>query len=108
VNAGRVWPCQELAVFFAWALLTSSFGKWLESVHAAPDIVFLIIQRLIKWRSSEPSSPTQSNMAGLLQAIAAQDRVGWLAFFEGCDAIKWAGVQKANFLWLGGGCSAPS
>ena len=40
-------------------------------------------------------------MPGLLQAIAAQDRIGWLAFFEGCIAVKWAGVQEAHFLWLG-------
>jgi hypothetical protein len=40
-------------------------------------------------------------MPGLLQAIAAQDRIGWLAFFEGCIAIEWAGVQEAHFVWLG-------
>jgi hypothetical protein len=39
-------------------------------------------------------------MPGLLQAIAAQDRIGWLAFFEGCIATEWAGVQEAHFVWL--------
>jgi hypothetical protein len=40
-------------------------------------------------------------MPGLLLAIAAQDRIGWLAFFEGCIAVEWSGVQEAHFLWLG-------
>jgi hypothetical protein len=40
-------------------------------------------------------------LPGLLQAIQAQDRMCWLAFFEGCIAEEWAGVQHAHFLWLG-------
>jgi hypothetical protein len=36
-------------------------------------------------------------MPGLLLAIAAQDRISWLAFFEGCIAVEWAGVQEAHF-----------
>jgi hypothetical protein len=40
-------------------------------------------------------------MPGLLQAIAAQDCMGWLAFFEWCIAVEWAGVQEAHFIWLG-------
>jgi hypothetical protein len=27
--------------------------------------------------------------------------MGWLAFFEGCIAIEWAGVQEVHYLWLG-------
>jgi hypothetical protein len=38
---------------------------------------------------------------GLLLAIAAQDRIGWRAFFEGCIAVEWSGVQEAHYLWLG-------
>jgi hypothetical protein len=97
----HVWQCQEPAVFFVWALLMSSFSKWMQKVHTANDIVYWIIQRLTEWRTSEPFSPAQSDMPGLLQAISAQDRIGWLAFFEGCIAIEWAGVQEAHFLWLG-------
>jgi hypothetical protein len=37
----------------------------------------------------------------LLQAIKAQDRVGWLTFFEGCMTLEWSGLQEAHFLWLG-------
>jgi hypothetical protein len=37
----------------------------------------------------------------LLLAFAAQDRIGWLAFFEGCIVVEWAGVQEAHFLWFG-------
>ena len=58
-------------------------------------------QRLTKWQSSEPFSHAHSDMPGLLQAIDAQDRIGWLAFFEGCIAVEWAGVQEAHFIWLG-------
>jgi hypothetical protein len=100
-NARHVWKCQESAVFFVWALLMSSLSKWLEKLHTANDIIHWIIQRLAEWRSSEPFSAAQSDMPGLLQAIAAQDRIGWLAFFEGCVAIEWAGVQEAHFVWLG-------
>ena len=35
-----------------------------------------------------------------LHAIDTQDRIGWLAFFEGCIAVEWA-VQEAHFIWLG-------
>jgi hypothetical protein len=38
---------------------------------------------------------------GLLEAIEAQDSIGWLAFFEGCITVEWAGVQEAHFIWLG-------
>jgi hypothetical protein len=91
-NVRHVWLCQEPAVFFVWALLMSLLSKWLVSVHTAKDITCWIIQRLTEWRSSEPLSPAQSDMPGLLQAIAAQDRIGWLAFFKGCVAVEWAGV----------------
>ena len=91
-NARHVWTCQEPAVFFVWALLMLAFSKWLESVHAAKDI---------NWRSSEPFSHAQFDTPGLLEAIAAKDRVGWLAFLEGCIAVEWAGAQEAHFLWLG-------
>ena len=101
-NARHVWTHQEPAVFFVWVLLMSTFSKWLELVHTAKDMTCSIIQRLIEWRSSEPFSRAQSNMPGLLQAINAQDRIGWLAFLEGCIAVKWAGVQEAHFLWLSG------
>ena len=40
-------------------------------------------------------------MSGLLQAIDAQDCIGWLAFFEGCIAVEWASVQEAHFIGLG-------
>jgi hypothetical protein len=79
----------------------SAFSKWRELVHTAKEVTFWIIQRLTEWRSSEPFSRPRSDMPGLLQAIAAQDRIGWLAFFEGCIAVEWAGVQEAHFLWLG-------
>jgi hypothetical protein len=79
----------------------SSLSNWMQKVHTAKDIVFWIIQRLTEWRTSEPFSTAQSDMPGLLQTIAAQDRIGWLAFFKGCIAIEWAGVQEAHFLWLG-------
>jgi len=55
----------------------------------------------IEWRSSGPFSNAQSSMPGLLQAIDAQDRIGWLAFFEECIAVEGAGVQEAHFIWLG-------
>jgi hypothetical protein len=100
-NVRHVWLCQEPAVFFVWALLMSLLSKWLVSVHTAKDITCWIIQRLTEWRSSEPLSPAQSDMPGLLQAIAAQDRIGWLAFFKGCIAVEWAGVREAHFIWLG-------
>jgi hypothetical protein len=80
----------------------SSLSNWMQKVHTAKDIACWIIQRLTEWRTSEPFSPAQqSDMPGLLQAISAQDRIGWLVFFEGCIAIEWAGVQEAHFLWLG-------
>jgi hypothetical protein len=102
-NAQHAWQCRDPAVFFVcWALLMSSLSKWLAKVHAANDVIHWIIQRLTKWRSSEPfSSPAQSDMPGPLQAISAQDRIGWLAFFEGCIAIEWVGVQEDHFVWLG-------
>jgi hypothetical protein len=100
-NARHVWLCQEPAVYFVWALLMSSFSAWLETVHTANDVTYWIIQRLTEWRSSEPLSVAYTDMPGLLEAIAAQDLIGWLAFFEGCIAIEWAGVQEAHFIWLG-------
>jgi hypothetical protein len=79
----------------------TSFSKWLESVHTATDVIYWIIQRLTEWRSSAPFSPIQTDLPNLLEAIEAQDRIGWLAFFEGCIAVEWAGVQDVHFLWLG-------
>jgi hypothetical protein len=79
----------------------SAFSKWLQSVHTANDVIYWIIQRLTEWRSAEPFSRAQSDMPGLLQAINAQDQIGWLAFLEGCIAVEWAGAQDAHFLWLG-------
>jgi hypothetical protein len=100
-NARHVWLCQEPAVFFVWYLLMSSFRSWLESIHTANDVNFWIIRRLTERHSSEPFSVIRTDMPGLLQSIEAQDNIGWLAFFEGCIAIEWAGVQEAHFLWLG-------
>jgi hypothetical protein len=99
-NACHVWFCQEPAVFFVWYLLMTSFRKWLELVHTATDVIHWIIQCLTEWRSSVPFSPIQTDLPGLLEAIEAQDRIGWLAFFEGYIAVKWAGMQDAYFLWL--------
>jgi hypothetical protein len=79
-----------------------SSSAWLESVNTANNITYWIIQCLMEWRSNEPSSLVHTDMPGLLLAIlAAQDRIGWLAFFEGCSAVEWSGVQEAHFLWLG-------
>jgi hypothetical protein len=79
----------------------TSFSKWLESVHTATDVIYWIIQCLTKWCSSASFSLIQTDLPGLLEAIEAQDQIGWLAFFEGCIAVKWAGIQDAHFLWLG-------
>ena len=80
----------------------SVFSKWLESVHTAKHhVTYWIIQCLMKWHSLGPFSNAQSDMPGLLQAINAQDCIGWLAFFEGCIAVEGAGVQEAHFIWLG-------
>ena len=62
---------------------------------------FFIVWRLIEWHSSKPLSPVRTDLPGLLQAIEAQDQVGWLAFFEGCIAVEWAGDHEGHFLWLG-------
>ena len=79
-----------------------AFNKWLDSVHhSTKDITYWIILHFTGWPSYEPFSHAQSNMPGLLQGIDAHDRIGWLAFFKGCTAVKWAGVQEAHFIWLG-------
>jgi hypothetical protein len=100
-NARHVWLCQDPAVFFVWALLISALSDWMVSVNTATEIYFWIIRRLTEWRSSEPLSQVHTNLPGLFQAIAVQDQIGWLAFFEGCIATEWAGVQEAHYLWLG-------
>jgi hypothetical protein len=61
----------------------------------APVILYWIIQRLslTQWRSFESFSPISTDQPGLrMQAIQAQDHMGWLAFFKGCIAIEWAGI----------------
>jgi hypothetical protein len=97
----HVWLCPDPAVFFIWALLMSSCSAWLESVQMAKEITYWIIQCLTEWCSTEPFSSAQTDLPGVLQAIEAQDHMGWLAFFEGCNAVEWAAVQQASFLWLG-------
>jgi hypothetical protein len=87
--------------FVVWALLVSSLSDWLVSVNTANDVVFWIIRHLMEWRSSEPLSPIHTDLPGLQQVIEAQDRIGWLSFFEGCIAVEWVGVQEAHFIWLG-------
>jgi hypothetical protein len=79
----------------------SSFSDWLTSLHTATEITFWIIKHLTEWGSQEPYSTAKTDLPGLLQAIQAQDCLDWLAFFEGCIAEEWAGVQHAHFLWLG-------
>jgi hypothetical protein len=79
----------------------SFFSDWLVLVYTATAVIFWIIQRLTEWRSSEPLSPIHMDLPGLQQAIEAQYRMGWLAFFKGCIAVEWAGVQEAHFIWLG-------
>jgi hypothetical protein len=27
--------------------------------------------------------------------------MGWFPFFEGCIAVKWAGLQETHYVWLG-------
>jgi hypothetical protein len=46
---------------------------------------------------------TDGSPTGLIEAIEAQDciGIGWLAFFEGCIATEWVGIQEAHFIWLG-------
>jgi hypothetical protein len=100
-DARHVWLCQEPAVYFVWALLVSSLSDWMVSVNTANYVVFWIIRRLTEWRSAEPHSPIHTDLPGLQQAIEAQYHIGWLAFFEGCIAVEWVGVQEAHFIWLG-------
>jgi hypothetical protein len=100
-DACHVWLCQEPAVFFVWALLMSSFSDWLVSVHTNTAIIYWIVRRLTEWRSSDPFSLIYADLPGLQLAIEARDRIGWLAFFEGCIAVEWAGVQEAHFILLG-------
>jgi hypothetical protein len=97
-NARHVWLCQEPAVFFVWPLLMYSLSVYLELVHTATEIIFWTTQRLTEWRSQEPLSSIRTDLPGLRQAIEAQDSIGWQAFFEGCIAIEWAGVQDSHFL----------
>jgi hypothetical protein len=100
-NARHVWLCQDPAVYFVWYLLIASFSVYLKSLHTEKYNIYWIIHRLTEWRCSEPLSTAHTDTPGLLQAIYAQDRMGWLAFFEGCIAIEWAGVQEVHYLWLG-------
>jgi hypothetical protein len=80
----------------------SLFSPWLTSIHTANEVTFWVNQGLTEWHSSQPFSVVHRTIRpGLLQAIKAQDSVGWLAFFQGCIAIEWAGVQEAHFIWLG-------
>jgi hypothetical protein len=74
---------------------------WLEKMNTATYGIVWIIQRLTEWRSSKPFSPIHTDLPGLQEAIEAQDCIGWLAFFEGCIAVGWTGIQEAHFLWLG-------
>jgi hypothetical protein len=97
----KTWLCQEPDVYFVWALLMYSLRDWLESVHTANNISFWIIKRLTEWFSNEPFLLAYTDMPGLLLVILAQDQIGWLAFFEGCIAVEWSGVQEAHYLWLG-------
>jgi hypothetical protein len=78
-----------------------SLSAWLESVHTATEIIFWIIRRLTEWRSQKSLSPIRTDLPGLRQALEAQYSIGWQAFFEGCIAIKCAGIQDTHFLWLG-------
>jgi hypothetical protein len=100
-NARHLWLCQEPAVFFVWVLLMFSFSAWLEAIHTANDVTFWVIQLYTERQSPLPLSRAYTDMPGLMQAIDAQDCMGWLAFFEGCIAVEWAGVQEAHFIWLG-------
>jgi hypothetical protein len=59
-----------------------SSSAWLESMHTANDITFWIIQCLTECHILEPFSAVYTDMPGLLQAITAQDGMGWLAFFR--------------------------
>lgn len=65
-----MWLCQEpVVLFFVWAHLMSSLSSWLELVHTATDIT--------EWHSLNPLSPAHTYLPGLLQAIEAQDRMGF-------------------------------
>jgi hypothetical protein len=78
-NARHVWLCPEIAVYFVWTLLISSFSDWLASIHPATQVTYWNIQRLTKWRSQAPFSTASTDLPGLLQVIEAQDIMGWLA-----------------------------
>jgi hypothetical protein len=91
-----------LADFLNFIHDVSSCGRiWLLSTRFRYQCRFWIIRRLTEWRSAEPRSPIHTDFPGLQQAIEAQDRIGWLAFFEGCIVVEWVGVQEAHYIWLG-------
>jgi hypothetical protein len=77
------------------------FSDWCVLVHTNTAIIYWIVLCLTEWCSSDPFSPIYTDLPGLQLAIEAQDHIGWLAFFEGCIAVKWAGVQEAHFILLG-------
>jgi hypothetical protein len=67
----------------------------------ATEVTYWIIQCLTKWQSQEPFSTANTDLPGPLQVIEAQERMGWIAFFEACISVEWASIQQAHFLWLG-------
>ncbi len=71
------------------------------SKKAAPGMALAIYTRLDTWYNGTMPLAAEYNFPDFNAAVQSQDALGWQAFFEGCLAVEWEGVQNAYLLWLG-------
>lgn len=88
----HIWKCdkdtQEL-----WEKALQGVREWLISYRTHPELVRIIIQGIMCWRTNQPMS-AESSVPWLQDIVTKQNECGWRNFFEGMILTDWQCVMN--------------
>ena len=81
-----------------WDDALNPLRSWIDKARAPMGMATAITDRLTAWRRNRrPRLPPSYWPDPLVQALTAQDRIGWAGFLEGCAAKEWRALMDGHF-----------
>jgi hypothetical protein len=97
----HIYTCQHETNIDIWITALSNLDEWLTEQCTCPPLQKAIMIRLQEWAFQEPHADLDIDFPGLQEAIDKQDKLGWVAAFEGCWAKEIRKVQQSYLTRLG-------
>ncbi len=69
--------------------------EWMAKSVTAPEVRTVIRETLLGWKHRGRSRAPAFTRLGFVDAIYAQERIGWEAFLKGCISTLWPGGARA-------------